>query len=218
LAWAKVSDDAPLHDKMFRAGITAFGFYVAGLCYCNRRLTDGRIPATALPLIFPGVTTTQAKKLAQTLVEARLWERTDDGWAVHDFHEWNLTAQQIAEKRQAKATRMDKWRRGRGASRGPSGSASGDASGDAAPTPTPTPTPPNPPLRDASHEEDPDPRFNHDCPPDTSRDRPVDWRGRCVSSTYLDSHPGAKVPMVPNGSGFVPRQCPHHRVQEATCR
>ena len=42
MAWVRTDDNTPNHPKIYRAGLAAFGFFQAGLCYCTRNLTDGR--------------------------------------------------------------------------------------------------------------------------------------------------------------------------------
>ena len=110
MPWAKIDDDAPSHPKMFRAGVEAFGFWVAGNCFCNKRLTDGFVPQDAIALIYPGTAVKKALGLAERLVAAGLWERVEAGWRVHDYHEYNATADAIRKERQAAKERKDRWK------------------------------------------------------------------------------------------------------------
>lgn len=111
MPWAKIDDDAPSHPKFVKAGsIAAFGFWTAGNCYCNKRLTDGFIAREALLLISPVVKPAEARRLAAALVEAGLWEVVDGGWRVHDFHHYNPTAADVKAERQASADRIKRWR------------------------------------------------------------------------------------------------------------
>ncbi|MBI4636119.1 MAG: hypothetical protein HY727_07185 [Candidatus Rokubacteria bacterium] len=111
MPWAKIDDDAPHHPKFVKAGsIAAFGFWVAGNCYCNKRLTDGFIEASALRLLSPTVRPQQAPRLAQRLVSAGLWEAVEGGFRVHDFHQYNPTSEQVKAERNAAKERKDRWR------------------------------------------------------------------------------------------------------------
>jgi hypothetical protein len=110
MPWARIDDDAPSHPKMFRAGVEAFGFWVAGNCFCNKRLTDGFIPDDALALIYPGTLPRKAVALAERLVQVGLWERVEGGWRVHDFHQYNPTADEVRKERQAAKERKDRWK------------------------------------------------------------------------------------------------------------
>jgi hypothetical protein len=49
MPWFQVDDSAPDHPKFIRAGYAAWALFVAGLAYCSRHHTDGRIPKEAVP-------------------------------------------------------------------------------------------------------------------------------------------------------------------------
>ena len=96
MPWAKIDDDAPTHPKFVAAGsVAAFGFWVAGNCYCNKRLTDGFITTAALTLLSPVVRRGEARRLADRLVAAGLWATVEDGYQVHDFLEYNPSAARV---------------------------------------------------------------------------------------------------------------------------
>ncbi len=103
MAWVRTDDNAPNHPKFFRAGVAAAGFWWGGLCYANRNLTDGFIPASDLKLVYPGVAMKQAIALAGRLVEVGLWERRDDGWQIHDYHDYQSSAADVLAARQLRA-------------------------------------------------------------------------------------------------------------------
>src|SRR3990167_2964612 len=44
MAWVRLDEEFPDHPKIVSAGPLAAWLYVAGLCYCNRLLTNGFIP------------------------------------------------------------------------------------------------------------------------------------------------------------------------------
>ena len=221
MTWAKVDDRWPRHPKAIAVGPLGRDLYVCGLCYCNEHLTDGFIPDDAVAtLALPGPGNhhnrfTSVSVTLQKLLDAHLWERVQGGYRVHDYLDWNPTAERIRELRQKKKNRQDRWRRdaSRDASRGASRDASQrdhddaprDASRDAAPTPTPTTTAASL-SRDASqnHRRDPRPReaFRSDCPDPR-------WHGHCVDAAFFAAHPELSLPVnVATGGPF---QCPHHR-------
>jgi len=241
MTWAKLDDRWPRHPKAVSVGPLGRDLFVCGLCYCNEHLTDGFIPSSMLATLALSDPSAQARNgataasaVARRLVAARLWEVAPGGWRVHDYHDWNNSADQVRAKRQAKRDRMDRWRSGasRDASRGWSGdaprSASHDAPRDAAPTPTPTPTP-QPPLSTRRVSSDSEVRYDWPSPqvkanslrPDGTRWLPGRFpyeafhhdcpdpkrRGACVRQDYADAHPG-QYPVLASGA---PKQCPHHR-------
>lgn len=146
MAWLKIDDNAPGHKKILRVPPAGRWLWVCGLAYCQRLKTDGAIPAEALDTF--GVK--NPKPLADALVAAKLWHMIPDGYTVHDFLDWNDSAEQRETKSDAKGERQRLWRdRKRGATRlqvdgvdapTPSGA-------DATPTPQPLPVqePPLPP-------------------------------------------------------------------------
>jgi len=99
MAHVRIETSVPRHRKFLAAGPAASWLWLAGCCYCNEGLTDGHIPAMALPTLgVPG-----AVKLAHRLVEVGLWERDTDGWRVHDYLAHNRTADQVKSIRDARA-------------------------------------------------------------------------------------------------------------------
>lgn len=113
MGWVRTDDNSSNHPKFFRAGPAAFGFWVAGLGYCNRNRTDGFIPARDLPLVFVGVTPARALKIAETLVEVGSWKTVDDGWQVHDYLRYQPSAAQITADTDAAARRYTTWKQRR---------------------------------------------------------------------------------------------------------
>lgn len=152
MSWLRIDDNAPTHRKILRVSPAARWLWVCGLAYCQRHRTDGYIPAEALATC--GVE--RPKPLARELVGAGLWHQdvnNASGWRVHDFLDWNESAQERDAKTAEKAERQRKWRAGRrdvDASRDTDVDASTREVRDAAPTPPPTPTPTPPPKRESA--------------------------------------------------------------------
>lgn len=155
MPWLKLDDGFPEHPKVVAAGAEASWFYVCALAYCNRQLTNGVISRAVLPRIS-GVS--QPLRLANKLVSCGLWEHFDDGFRVHDYLDWNDSADDVRAKRSA----ISDVRRAAGVA---GGRRSGESRREAkakqlasslpkqngSPTPTPTPTPTeDPPLSPAS--------------------------------------------------------------------
>lgn len=140
MSWLRIDDNAPSHRKILRAPPAARWVWVCGLAYCQRHRTDGHIPAEALATFAVD----KPKPLADALVAAGLWHVTPDGWRVHDFLDWNDSADEREAKTAEKGERQRRWRERRRNSP-VSADAHVDAStwdsGDAAPTPTPSPSP-----------------------------------------------------------------------------
>lgn len=137
MAWARIDDSAYTHPKLLDLDPAAVGLWAMGLSYCADHLTDGHIPRAQVVRLI-AAPASRALSLAALLVKAGLWEsRGNDGYAVHDFAQWNDSAETIRRKRQAHRDRQQRYWTQKAqspsdasfvASPAPSGTASPDAS------------------------------------------------------------------------------------------
>lgn len=97
MAWIRIDDNAPHHRKMLQAGPAACWLWVCGLAYCQRMLSDGFIPNEAMSLL--GVKSW--KTHAPSLIAARLWHQTPDGYQIHDYLNYQFSASE-SETRKTK--------------------------------------------------------------------------------------------------------------------
>lgn len=106
MGWVYLDDSFPEHSKMIAAGGDAVLLWIYGLAYCNRRLTEGRIPKAYVPQL------TDRRKpldLAAKLVKVGLWLDDRECYRVHDYDKWNHSATAKAKaKRAADARWKDK--------------------------------------------------------------------------------------------------------------
>lgn len=93
MSWVKIESRFPQHPKVLTAGPEAAWLFVCGLCYANEHLTDGLLPRPVLPVLTPGVKAPET--LAERLVDAGLWEYTENGWLIHDYADHQRSAEQI---------------------------------------------------------------------------------------------------------------------------
>ncbi len=109
--WVKLDDNFPHHEKLMAVSPEAAALHVGALCYAGRLLTDGRIPRSALPILWPALTKTKhvLEPLASELVEAGLWECFEDGYQIHDFLDYNPSRANAAARR---AQKVDSGRKG----------------------------------------------------------------------------------------------------------
>lgn len=104
--------------------LPAIGLFTLCLCYCDRQLTDGRIPRRALRVIAPGI---DCGKAMAELERVGLMAPTPDGWTVPDYLEWQRSRDEV----EAAAERARKAARYRWDAPHASSNASGNASGNA---------------------------------------------------------------------------------------
>ncbi|MCX4849798.1 hypothetical protein [Streptomyces sp. NBC_00893] len=107
MPWVRLDDRFPSHRKVALLSDRAFRLHVTALCWCSENLTEGAIRERELPVIsrIRGV-----KKAALELEEAGLWDRTADGWEVHDYLEYNPDRARVQADRDANAARQKAWR------------------------------------------------------------------------------------------------------------
>lgn len=111
MAWVRLDDAAPEHPKFLLLaklanqgdrGAAAAWLWVCGLGYCNRQSArDGVIPRMKVPQLYP---VRGALGLAGRLVEVGLWETHQDGYVIHDYHDYQpglLEALELSSKRSA---------------------------------------------------------------------------------------------------------------------
>lgn len=108
MVWLKLDDQIAHHPKFIAAGPLASWLWVCGNGYCNKYLTDGFIPRSALRALG---TVPSPDKWAERLVAVGLWEKVDGGYHVHDFVHYNPTAADVKAKRESERTRKQLARR-----------------------------------------------------------------------------------------------------------
>ena len=88
MTYFTVDDGFDEHPKVVGLSDSAIATWVRGMCYCSRQLTDGAIVSALLPRLGK-------PKVVAELVDAGLWERTETGIQVHDYHERQRTKAEV---------------------------------------------------------------------------------------------------------------------------
>lgn len=100
MSWARFDDGFTQHPKIVGLSDGAFRMHVAAVCYAARNLTNGHIPAAALP----GLRHKAYFRCADELVKAGVWDRIDDqAFAIHDYLKYNPSRSQVESKRDSKS-------------------------------------------------------------------------------------------------------------------
>ena len=100
MTWVKIDDAAPHHPKIQDAGVEAFGFWVAMLCYSNRMTTDCVILKRHLAAIWPGTHHLLIGRLTRKLSECGMINQTKEGWLLVNYSRYQKEA--TSEARDAK--------------------------------------------------------------------------------------------------------------------
>ena len=134
MTWIRLDDQFADHPKVIAAGPLASWLFVCGLTYCARYLTDGFIPAGQVRRLADVEDVTP---LVTRLVTVGLWECVDNGYRVHDYLDYQPSADQVRAERAATARRQAAWRVRRHAG---SPTPSSNAVTNASPVPIPYPS------------------------------------------------------------------------------
>ena len=109
MTWFKVDDTLPTHRKVLSLPrgarrLGAIGAWTMGGAWSSANGTEGLIPAAVLADL--GIPT----KVAADLLASGLWKREPQGYRMHDFLDYNPTAEKVAQDRAAAAERQRKAR------------------------------------------------------------------------------------------------------------
>ena len=96
MPWVNLDDQFPEHPTNDALSDAAFRLQVAGICYCNRHLTDGHVPAAKVPRLIPRF---RRQVLDELLVKH--WHMNgNDEYVIRDYLQWNKSRAEITEERE----------------------------------------------------------------------------------------------------------------------
>lgn len=107
MPWVRLDDRFPSHRKVALLSDRAFRVYVSALCWSSENLTEGKVLDRELRVIAH---VRGMKAAAKELEDAKLWDRVDDGWLIHDFLEYNPDRAKVQADRDANAARQQAYR------------------------------------------------------------------------------------------------------------
>lgn len=105
MSWFNVDDGFYDHPKVDDLPLSAVGLWTLCGTYCMRQLTDGAITESRVRK-FGGT-----PEAVDALIEAELWIRVDGGYQFKDWSDWQMTRNQIKEKREKERIKKQKQRR-----------------------------------------------------------------------------------------------------------
>ncbi len=136
MPWGRVDDTYYDHPKLEElAGtsqwpdrLAAAGLNALAWSWCNRFLTDGKVPrATVAKLAGHLIAAEAAVALADQMVAVGLWEASAGGYEIHDFLQYNDSREQVLARRAKEAARKAAYRSGKRPNGSPDGTSSVDA-------------------------------------------------------------------------------------------
>jgi hypothetical protein len=107
MPWARFDDRYPSHRKIRKLSDAAFRLDVSAVCWSAENLTDGFIAHDDLMIVAD---VRDPESAAEELVARGRWEVRPGGWAIHDYLEYNPSAEQVKSERTQKTARQQRWR------------------------------------------------------------------------------------------------------------
>jgi hypothetical protein len=153
MPWVRVDDAFYDHEKFGWAGPVGLAQYMAGLAWCNRNLTDGFIPESAARRLLDwqgihwkawegelvaGCETVDPIEVSDHLVSCGLWENAAGGYQIHDYLDYQPSADDVRAERARNAERQKKWRDSK---RNADSNGATNETVTSAPNPNPNPNP-----------------------------------------------------------------------------
>lgn len=130
MTWAKLDDGFPDHGKVNEISHGAFRLHVSAICHSSRVLSDGFVSAAWAPRLMPGFKPGFVKEL----VAVGLWEEAQNGWQIHDYLDYNPSAEEVKADREEAAQRMRRLRKDRKRSPERSGERARERAGERSPS------------------------------------------------------------------------------------
>jgi len=110
MAWSKICDTAHAHPKVRATLIrepAAIALHFVALSYVGQYLTDGFVDSSFVQM-QEGLM--RKKRLADILIEERLWSLHENGYLIHDYLDYNPSKSQVEERRSKDAMRKEQAR------------------------------------------------------------------------------------------------------------
>ncbi len=104
MAWFKIDDRLWAHPKWVGLSDAAQALWIRSGTWSASHLTNGFIPKTAYRVL------NARKRTIDELLAAGLWEVAENGVMFHDWNVYQLTREQVAERREKTAARVAEWR------------------------------------------------------------------------------------------------------------
>lgn len=108
MTWVKLDDqfyDNPTNREL---GATARDLFFAGLCYCAKGLTNGRIPKCDVPLVLAQAQTKPAT--VKRLLEFGRWVDGGTFYEIPEYLTYNPSREKVLADREASRQRMRSYR------------------------------------------------------------------------------------------------------------
>jgi hypothetical protein len=128
MAWIRLEQNCISHPKVAPLSNGAFRLWVHAIAYSNQHGLDGILNKAAIvPIAGPTKAKKNVLRHAKELVGARLWHDRGSHWEIHDYLDYQPSAEQIAEMSEKKRSAGQKGGRAKASRSGGSATAPREA-------------------------------------------------------------------------------------------
>lgn len=99
MAWANLDDQYAEHPNNWDLSDAAFRLQTAAICYANKHLTDGEIPASKVRALVPKF----RRSAVLELLACGHWIDNGTTYEIRDFLDWNRSKAQVEAERSRKS-------------------------------------------------------------------------------------------------------------------
>lgn len=103
MSWFRIEGRMPQHRKVAPLSDAAFRLHITAGAWSAEEGTDGLVPARVVGTLTGAPRGKALVSVLQELVSGGLWEQNDQGYQIHDYLQWNMSAADLAARREAKA-------------------------------------------------------------------------------------------------------------------
>lgn len=109
MSYAQLDEHFDEHPKYQDLELEHFGLMACAISYCNRLLTDGKVPLKAVRGFGASG---RGPELARQLVECGIWAADGTGFAIVGFLDHNPSREKVMARREAERARKEAFRTG----------------------------------------------------------------------------------------------------------
>jgi hypothetical protein len=139
MPWARLEDSYFTHRKVADLSKDAKLLDLAAIAFSARELRDGELSRSDVRVIAAQVDVEDVFAVADQLVAAERWGKTENGYIIHDYLKYNPSREQVLKEREATAKRVAEWRAGKRANRSKPRNGVTNSERTASPDPVPVP-------------------------------------------------------------------------------
>lgn len=107
MPWARFDDNYPNNRKVRPLSDAAYRLDSSAICWSNANLTDGFVRDDELEVVSD---VKKPRPAVEELVLRGRWDKTEAGWQIHDFLDYNPSREQVLAERAKAAERQRKAR------------------------------------------------------------------------------------------------------------